>query len=223
MSRLALGVLLLALAVPAAAQDAAAWRDSAYRLSAEAQRIRDSLNQDDSELEAVASRSGLIASATSQYRAFAEEVLARFDAGRRRWFGTALPAASGFRITLRSGESWSFGRRIRSTRGLIIAGIPDGNEAFRLAPYLPKETLGHPEKAVQRLLGEYGRLMMSSAHDSIRAWLPDGLLMEIGTDARRERAPVSPGNGGLWFDWRDHRARSRDGSERAPDTDVRND
>src|SRR5688572_17332163 len=154
MSRLALGIFLLALAGPAGAQDAAVWRDSAYRLSAEVERLRDSLKQDDSALEEMASRAGLVVSATSEYRAFAEEALGRFDALRRRWFGAALPGPAGFRITLRHGESWSFGRQRSRPQSLSIAGLPDTGDA-RLAPFVPDANLGSPEKAAQRFLGEY--------------------------------------------------------------------
>jgi hypothetical protein len=191
MSRPAVGILLLALAGPAAGQDAAAWRDSAYRLSAEQQRVWDSLKQDFSEAEEIARRPGLVVSATTEYRALAEDVLARFDTARRRWFGTVLPAATGFRITLRSGESWSFGRRTSGPQSLSIAGIPDTDETFRLAPFVPDGTLGSAEKAAQRFLGEYGTLMMASAPAAIRGWLRAGLLPELSVDSRREGAMYS--------------------------------
>jgi hypothetical protein len=184
-------MLLLALAGPAAAQDAAAWRDSAYRLSAERQRVWDSLKQDDSETEEIARRSGLVVSATTEYRALAEEVLGRFDTARRRWFGPALPAATGFRITLRSGESWSFGRQTSRPQSLSIAGMPDADETFRLVPFVPDGTLGNAGKATQRFLGEYGSLMMASAPTAIRGWLRAGLLLDLSVDSRRERAMYS--------------------------------
>ncbi|HJR36427.1 MAG TPA: hypothetical protein VJ817_15830 [Gemmatimonadales bacterium] len=190
MSRLGVGVLFLALAGPLAAQDAAAWRDSAYRLSAERQRVWDSLKQDDAEIEEIARRSGLVVSASSEYRAFAEEVLDRFDAARRRWFGAALPGPAGFRITLRQGESWSFGRQTSRPQSLSIAGVPDTGDV-RLAPFVPDANLGSPEKAAQRFLGEYGTLMMSSAPAAIRRWLRAGLLLDMGEDSRRERAMYS--------------------------------
>ena len=187
MSRLALGIFLLALAKPAAAQDAAAWRDSAYRLSAERERVWDSLKQDDSKLEEIARRAGLVVSATSEYRAFAVETLDRFDALRQRWFGAALPGPAGFRITLRQGESWSFGRQTSRPQSLSIAGLPDSGDV-RLAPFVPDANLGSPEKAAQRFLGEYGGLMMASAPAAIRGWLRAGLLLDMGEDSRRERA-----------------------------------
>ena len=190
MSRTSLGVLLLALAGPAAAQDAAAWRDSAYRLSAERQRVWDSLKQDDSKLEEIATRHGLVVSATSEYRAFAEEVLDRFDTLRRRWFGPTLPDPAGFRITLRHGESWSFGRRTTRPQSLSIAGLPDTGDA-RLAPFVPDANLGSPEKAAQRFLGEYGSLMMAAAPGPIQRWLPAGLLLDLTEESRRERAMYS--------------------------------
>jgi hypothetical protein len=190
MSRLVLGISLLAFAAPAAGQDAAAWRDSAYRLSADRQRVWDSLKQDDSNLEEIATRNGLVVSATSEYRAFAEEVLDRFDALRRRWFGAALPGPAGFRITLRHGESWSFGRQTSRPQSLSIAGLPDSGDA-RLAPFVPDANLGSPEKAAQRFLGEYGTLMMSSAPAAIRGWLRAGLLLDITENSRRERAMYS--------------------------------
>jgi hypothetical protein len=191
MSRLALGLFLLALAGPAAAQDAAAWRDSAYRLAAEVERVRDSLKHDDSQVEEIARRHGLVVSATSEYRALAEDVLDRFDAARRRWFGSAPPATTGFRITLRNGESWSFGRRTNSPQSLSIARLPDADEAFRLAPFVSDGTLGDAERATQRFLGEYGSLMMASAPAAIRRWLRAGLLLDLGDDSRRERAMYS--------------------------------
>ena len=190
MSRLALGIFLLAHAGPAAAQDAAAWRDSAYRLSAERQRVWDSLKQDDAKLEEIARRAGLVVSATTEYRAFAEEVLDRFDALRRRWFGAALPGPAGFRITLRHGESWSFGRQTSRPQSLSIAGLPDSGDA-RLAPFVPDANLGSPEKAAQRFLGEYASLMMTSAPAAIRGWLRAGLLLDITESSRRERAMYS--------------------------------
>ena len=191
MSRLVLGVSLLVLAAPASAQVAAAWRDSAYRLSAEVQRVRDSLRQDDSQIEEIARRSGLVVSATSEYRAFAEEVLERFDAARRRWFGSVLPAATGFRITLRSGESWSFGRQTSRPHSLSITGLPDSDEAFRFAPPVPDRTLSDAGRATGELLGQYGNLMMVSAPAAIRGWLRAGLLLSLDEDSRRERAMYS--------------------------------
>jgi len=190
MSRVALGILL-ALAGPAAAQDAAAWRDSAYRLTVEVQRVRDSLRLDDSQIEEIARRSGLVVSATTKYRASAHEVLDRFDAARRRWFGSALPTPNGFRITLRSGDSWSFGRRTNRPQSLSISGLPDADEAFRLAPFFSNESLGDAERATQELLGEYGSLMMASAPAAIRGWLRAGLLLSFPEDSRRERAMYS--------------------------------
>ncbi|HSE51403.1 MAG TPA: hypothetical protein VLB00_04400 [Gemmatimonadales bacterium] len=190
MSRLVLGISLLVLAAPASAQNAAAWRDSAYRLSAERQRVWDSLKQDDSRLEEISRRAGLVVSATTEYRAFAEEVLDRFDAARRRWFGAALPGPAGFRITLRHGESWSFGRQTSRPQALSIAGLPDTGDA-RLAPFVPDANLGSPEKAAQQFLGEYGNLMMASAPTAIRGWLQAGLLLDLGEDSRKERAMYS--------------------------------
>jgi hypothetical protein len=191
MCRLALGAFLLALTGPARAQDAAAWRDSVYRLSAEAERVRDSLKQDDSPTEEVARRSGLVVSATSDYRALAQEVLDRFDAARRRWFGSALPSPRGFRITLRRGESWSFGRRVGAPQSLRIAGLPDLDERFRAAPMVPDDALRNAETTAHRMLGEYGSLMMASAPAAIRDWLRAGLLLELGVDSRREGAMYS--------------------------------
>ena len=190
MSRPAAGILLLALAAPAAAQDAAAWRDSAYQLSAERKRAWDSLKQDDAAIAEIARRSGLVVSATSDYRAFAEETLDRFDALRRRWFGTALPGPAGFRITLRHGESWSFGRQTSRPQSLSIAGLPDTGDAS-LAPFVPDANLGSPEKAAQRFLGEYGSLMMATAPAAIRGWLRAGLLLDMDEDSRKERAMYS--------------------------------
>lgn len=191
MSRLLLGVFILVLAAPAGAQDAPSWRDSAYRLSAEVQRVRDSLRQDDSQIEEIARRSGLVVSATSDYRGLAQEVLDRFDAARRRWFGSALPTPNGFRITLRGGESWSFGRLTNRPQSLSIAGLPDADEAFRLAPFVPHETLGDAERIEREFLGEYGSLMMTSAPAVIRGWLRAGLLLSLDEDSRRERAMYS--------------------------------
>lgn len=191
MSRLALGISLLAFAGPAPAQEAAAWRDSAYRLSAERQRVSDSLKQDELKLEEIAGRAGLVVSATGEYRAFAGEVLDRFDALRRRWFGPALPDPAGFRITLRHGESWSFGRRTTTRpQSLSIAGLPDTGDARR-APFVPDANLGSPEKAAQRFLGEYGSLMMAAAPAPIQRWLPAGLLLDLTEESRRERAMYS--------------------------------
>ena len=191
MSRLLQGILSVVLAAPAGAQDAASWRDSAFRLSAEVQRVRDSVRQDDSQIEEIARRSGLVVSATSDYRALAQEVLDRFDAARRRWFGSALPGATGFRITLRSGESWSFGRLTNRPQSLSIAGLPDADEALRLAPFVSEETLGGAERITQEILGEYGSLMMASAPAVIRDWLRAGLLLSLPEDSRRERAMYS--------------------------------
>src|SRR5688572_29776996 len=133
MSRLALGLSLLVFAGPATAQNAAAWRDSAYRLSAEMLRVRDSLKQDDSRTEEIARRSGLVVSATSDYREIAEDVLNRFDTARRRWFGSALPGPAGFRITLRRGESWSFGQRMGVPQSLRFTGLQVQDDKVRAA------------------------------------------------------------------------------------------
>lgn len=190
MSRLALGLSLLVFAGSAGAQDAAAWRDSAYRLSAERQRVWDSLKQDDSRIEEITRRSGLVVSTTNDYQGVAEEVLHRFDAARRRWFGDALPDPAGFRITLRHGESWSFGRQTSRPQSLSIAGLPDTGAA-RLAPFVPDANLASPETAAQRFLGEYGSLMLASAPAAIRGWLRAGLMLNLGVDSRREAAMYS--------------------------------
>ena len=191
MSRLALGLSLLVFAGPATAQNAAAWRDSAYRLSAEMQRVRDSLKQDDSRTEEIARRSGLVVSATSDYREIAEDVLNRFDTARRRWFGSALPGPAGFRITLRRGESWSFGRRMGVPQSLRITGLPDQDEKVRAAPMVADDALRNAENAAQRMLGEYGSLMLASAPAVLRGWLRAGLMLNLGVDSRREAAMYS--------------------------------
>lgn len=171
-----------------AAQNAAAWRDSTYRLTAEVKTIEDSLRKADEAIEEVARRQGLVASASARYRQIAAETLDRFDQARRRWFGEAMPSSAGFRIVLRHGERWSFRRNAAGPQSLAIAGLPDTGSAPRVTPFLPARRLSNSGTAAEEMISYYGNMMMESAPSSIQRWLPGGLPLILSDAARREQA-----------------------------------
>lgn len=189
MSRLvALLAPILALGSGLAAQDAAAWRDSSYRLTAEVHRIQDSLRKADEAIEEIARRPGLVASASAGYRPIAAETLDRFDRARRRWFGEAMPSSAGFRIVLRHGERWSSKRNAEAPQSLAIAGLPDTGAAPRVGPLLAARRLSNAASAAEEMLSHYGNMMMGSTPSSIQRWLPTGLPLILSDAARREQA-----------------------------------
>jgi hypothetical protein len=190
-------IALLALSGRGSAQDAGAWRDSTYRLTREVRSVRDSISEADPGVKEIARRSGLVVSATTDARAIAAEVLARFDSARRHWFGTLLPDAHGFRIILRRGDTWSFGSRIGAPQSLTIAGLPDTGTAPRATPMVSREQLSDAEGSARTFLFEYGGLMMRAAADSVQRWLPTGLLLNLPEESRREQAMYAlvTGNG----------------------------
>jgi len=189
MSRLGVSLaLVLALPGAPAAQDAAAWRDSAYRLTAEIQRIRDSVQRADESIAEIARRRGLVVSASVKYQPIAVATLERFDSMRRRWFGEALPSRAGFRIVLRTGEPWRWRRPIESPQSISIAGLPDSGAATRFSPLVSSRTLSSPERAAAEMLSHYGNMMVGSAPPSIQRWLPAGPSLILKDTDRREQA-----------------------------------
>ncbi len=188
MSRMAVLIITLAVSGKLPAQSADAWRDSTYRITREVRSVRDSISKTDPGIEEIARRPGLLVSASPKHRAIATEVLARFDSARRHWFGEAMPGVSGFRIILRSGDTWSYGRRAGSPQSLTIAGLPDTGAAPRATPMVLQEQLGNAEKAARGFLFEYAGMMMGSTDDAVRRWLPAGLLLNLPDESRREQA-----------------------------------
>jgi len=189
MSRLgALPALVLAFPWTLAAQDAAAWRDSAYRLTAEIKRVRDSVQRADESIAEVARRSGLVVSASVKYQPIAMATLARFDSTRRRWFGEALPSGDGFRIVLRTGESWRWRRATESPQTISISGLPDTGTATRFSPLVGSRALSSPERAAHEMLSHFGNMMVGSAAPSIQRWLPAGPSLILSDTERREQA-----------------------------------
>jgi len=189
MSRL--GVLLATTLVfpwGVAAQDAAAWRDSAYRLTALVKSVRDSVRQAEESIAEVARRPGLVVSASVKYQPIAAETLERFDEARRRWFGAALPSEAGFRIVLRTGVRWWSRRQTESPQSLSIAGLPDTGNAARFSPLVSSRVFSTPERAARELLSHYGSMMMSSSATPIQRWLPTGLSLILTDTERREGA-----------------------------------
>ena len=178
----------LGLAPIVTAQDASAWRDSAYRISTELRVVRDSIAREESGIEEIARRSGLVVSATTRYHPIAADVLARFDSTRRRWFGEALPAAHGFRIVLRTGDRWSPQPRGSGEHSLMIAGLPDGEAAPRVSPLVRETELSDPEQAARSFLDQFGRMMMRATAEPVQRWLPTGIPLIISDAARREEA-----------------------------------
>jgi len=170
------------------AQDASAWRDSAYRITAELRVVRDSIAREESGMEEIARRPGLLVSATTKYQPIAAEVLARFDSTRRRWFGEAFPAAEGFRIVLRTGDRWSTRRRGGGEHSLMIIGLPDGEAASRVSPLVRESELRGPEEATRSFLDQFGRMMMGATGAPLPRWIPTGIPLMISDAARREAA-----------------------------------
>lgn len=180
--------LVLAFPCTSAAQDAAAWRDSAYRLTAEIKRVRDSVQRADESIAEIARRGGLVVSASVKYQPIAVAALERFDSTRRRWFGEALPGGDGFRIVLRTGEPWRWRRPIESRQSISIAGLPDTGTATRFSPLVSSRVLSSPERAAHEMLSHFGNMMVGSAAASIRRWLPAGPSLILPDIDRREQA-----------------------------------
>lgn len=181
-------VLLAAiLALPSVllGQDAAAWRDSALRLDAEAQIVRDSLRKADDAIQEVVRQSGLTASATTERRTMASQVLARFDSIRNRWFGDGMPGDLGFRIVLRTEASWGSSRR---PQALAIAGLPDTGYAPRVSPLVRDQQFSSIEEITREFIYHFGNMMMKSAPAAIQRWLPTGLPLQVTDADRREEA-----------------------------------
>lgn len=197
MSRIAVLITMLAVARELPAQSADAWRDSTYRLTRAVRSVRDSIRDIDAGVEEIARRSGLVVSAARIPRTIATDVLARFDSARQHWFGTALPDANGFEITLRRWDSRSFGSRVGNPQSLTIAGLPDTGSAPRSMQMVSNGRLSNSEEATRSFLFEYGGLMMRTAPEWLLRWLPSGLLLDLTDESRREQTMYAlvTGNG----------------------------
>jgi hypothetical protein len=178
-------ILIAALLLPgadAATQESAAWRDSTIRAAAELRALRDSMQQAETRLAEVGRHSNLVLSASPGVGAATVETLLRFDETRRRWFGIALPAPSGFRITI-TGTSSSGRQRSRS---LSVTGLPGLEGAPRASPRMRDRELEDTEVVVRELLFHYGQMMMAGTGSMVR-WLPT-LPLNIPDQSRREQA-----------------------------------
>lgn len=185
-------VAMLALPSVLPGQDAAAWRDSTHRLSAEVRIVRDSLRKVDDVLQEVVRQSSMTASATSVLQAMAAQVLAGFDSTRKRRFGEALPGTLGFRIVLRYGDSWTRSK----PQALAIAGLPDTGDAPRVSPLLSKSAFSSVEGITREYIYQFGNMMMKSAPAAIQRWLPTGLPLQLTDADRREEAMYALVTGG---------------------------
>ncbi|HLG05753.1 MAG TPA: hypothetical protein VI383_06365, partial [Gemmatimonadales bacterium] len=168
--------LFLLSAPPAAlgAQPAPVWQDSAGRLRARLEALRDSMFQGDSTVEEIERRGDLTLGASPGSRAAAGPALSRLVAARERWFGGASPSPDGFRIVLRSAPSED------RTYTIVVAGLPDTGRAPRSErPVLRSRQLA------ESLIDLYGEMMYQSAGPGLLKWLDLPLPLSLPDQERR--------------------------------------
>ena len=168
--------LFLLSAAPAEleAQPATVWQDSAGRLRARLEALRDSMFQGDSTVEEIERRGDLTLGASPGSRAAAGPALSRLVAARERWFGGASPSPDGFRIVLRSAPSED------RTYTIVVAGLPDTGRAPRSErPVLRSRQLA------ESLIDLYGEMMYQSAGPGLLKWLDLPLPLSLPDQERR--------------------------------------
>lgn len=177
----ALGLVLLLCAVltrEARAQDATAWRDSVQRIANEIRALQDSLLEQDSTVQEVLRRGGLVASASSQNHARAIQALEALELAQVRWFGGASPSPDGFRIVLNTGDRHGlftrFSERAINQEKVIVTGLPDTGNAIRVYRPSNNQDLG-PE-----LVWVFSDVMVGTLGSSLQGWLqhPPPLYLE---------------------------------------------
>lgn len=167
----------------AAAQSAAAFRDSAIRISAEMVLLRDSLFDRDSTATEVVRRGSFVIAASPRQRANAAKALEDFLAAKLRWFGAAVPSPDGFRIVVRSTGNRDvfhrFGRPVASDDEVVLVGLPDTGSSFRAERNASPKDLG----AV--LVQSYAEIMFHGLGAGVRQWLENPPLFQMDEHERR--------------------------------------
>jgi hypothetical protein len=174
--------LLLAPAV--SGQDAAAYRDSAIRLTTSMSALRDSLFDRDSLVVEVARRGGLVFSASPRQRgAAASKVFAQFMADRSKWFGAAAPSPSGFRIVIRilgaAEGAGRFGAGSAQEGQVVLTGLPDTGASVR------REGSARAAELGDALLQSYAEMMFRKLGDRMQQWLVDPPPLTMDEHERR--------------------------------------
>jgi hypothetical protein len=157
-----------------AQQQANAWHDSTVRLQARARLLEDSLMTGDSAATEVARRGDLAIAASPRQQSTAGAALDSFAVTRQRWFGSAMPSPSGFRIALQidaGGRRWDGGVPIggsflaaQPAGSIILAGLPDNTGAARRQRAIPAADIA------TTLIDEYAALMIAS-DTALTIWL----------------------------------------------------
>lgn len=166
------------------AQDAAAWRDSAVRLTAEVHAIRDSLVSRDSNLVELERRAGVVLSATPQNRAAALRAFRHFTAHRARWFGDALPSRGGFRLVIQTSRRdifARFGGELWDGK-VFLTGLPDTVEMAR-----SQRASSEAELSNQMVTG-FSELMFPGLGAATSLWLADPPPFHLSDVERRTTA-----------------------------------
>lgn len=181
--RLYSGLALLLFAAPSVtAQTATQWRDSAITLSARVRALRDSLLQGDSTVREVARSGDLVIGASETLRGAAREALEQFVQVRQRWFGSATPAAGGFRIVLRREARRRYDGGIGEWSTLVLAGLPDTGNSVRTQRNVQRNEI------VQGLIDLYGELMWASVGIEVVRWLDLAPPLSMNEKQRRSIA-----------------------------------
>lgn len=176
---IALGMLLLP--VPGAAQQAAAWRDSAQRLDVAVRALRDSMLQGDSTAAEVARRGDLAIAASPKQKTNAIDALDRFVRVRDRWYGSEMPSASGFRIVLRTESGPRSNGSLDSAGAVILAGLPDTEGAMRTQRIVSASTVA------SALIDRFGEMMIASV-PTLSAWMETPPPLSMDESERRDQA-----------------------------------
>jgi hypothetical protein len=185
--------LFCSLAITATAQQANAWHDSTVRLQARARLLEDSLMTGDSAATEVARRGDLVIAASPRQQSIAVPALDSFAATRQRWFGSAMPSPSGFRIAVQvdgGGRRWDGGTPLGNAAvgvaaqpigSIILAGLPDSANAVR------RLRSSSAADVAATLIDQYASLMLAS-DTVLTTWLENPPAFSVMMKDRRHRA-----------------------------------
>ena len=189
---IATSALLCALAAPATAQQAEAWRDSTERLHARFHALEDSLMHGDSAAAEVARRGDLAIAASPTQQSLALTAFDSFATTRQHWFGSAMPSPGGFRIAVQvdgGGRRWdggtllgnpAVGTAARPVGSIILAGLPDSANAAR------RLRSSSAADVATTLIDQYASLMLAS-DTMLTTWLENPPTFSVMMNDRRHR------------------------------------
>jgi hypothetical protein len=149
-----------------AAQSAQVWHDSAAHLKQAMSALRDSLLPTDSTMPVVARSGPFQIAASPASRAEAVIALRDFVAAESHWFGTALPAPAGVRITTERHEVFSRGRPTSAVGTVVLSALPDTGTVPTVSAFPREGDVG------RALLEQYGGMMFATT-PTLSRWLHD--------------------------------------------------